>query len=522
MSDTLTHTQDSKKETSQLSSEGAMSMAPPVFQLMASPVAQLATDPDSTTYNDGKFEINDPAAVIRDKDAGWAAIKYKKGDTDLPKKKDGDKEVPDESFVGKDKTIPNGTKVDIDDIYIQPAASKTDQDTIKYVHCKDFGWTAVSNIKGGLKNESVGELQAVKPLSTDPTHYTVAVEKAVILKAGDRYPTRADNSMIPKDTEVTVEDAFSGYDLDNSPRNLSKVTFGSDTVYTSTANYSTKAHDKANPKKRKITAGDANIRDAVSSYIPATGTLALGKHVVIGTPDVKTTGTYVEVFEAVKAEGSDTYAKGASLGWTNMLNLTQGFHTDLKGKNAMWNQVVPDGRYDRAKGKDTEGTAKFTGNDDMIKIVDSKGNIEYVAKEIWPSLKGMLDAAQAAGQDLQLNTGFRDWDYQVTLINAGFPANPVGYSTHQRGIAVDLNNKQDTNTGGINWWMERNAYKYNFLRTYKGFDEGHHWEYRPSQVIAPVEVEKSGTKYTKTTFATFASESTDLWTRSYVLDPVKP
>ncbi len=409
MSDSLTHTHDSKDKNAQLTSEGGVSMAPPAFQLQAGPIAQLAseTDPDSTSYSEGKFEIANAAAVIRDKDASWAAIKYKKGDADLPKKKEGDKEVADESFVGRDKTIPNGSKVDIDDVYVQKAASNTDQDSIKYVHCVGFGWTAVSNIKGGLKNESVGVMEAVKPLSTDPTHYTVAVTNAVILKSGDRYPTRADNSVIPINTEITVEETFSGYYLDNSPHDLAKVTFGSETVYTSTGNYSTKAHDKANPKKRKITVADANIRDAVPSYIPATGTLALGKHVVIGAQDAKTTGTYTEVFEAQKAEGSDTYTKGGSLGFTNMLNLTHGFHTDLKGKNGMWNQVIPDGRYDRAKGKDTEGTSKFTGNDDMIQMVDSKGNIEYVSKTIWPSLKGMLDAAQAAGQDLQLNTGLQ-------------------------------------------------------------------------------------------------------------------
>ena len=259
----------------------------------------------------------------------------------------------------------------------------------------------------------------------------------------------------------------------------------------------------------------------MSSYIPATGTLALGKHVVIGTPAEKTTGTYVEVFEATKAEGSETYAKGSSLGWTNLLNMTHGFHTDLKGKNAMWDQVIPDGRYDRAKGKDTEGTAKFTGNDDMVKMVDSQGKIEYVAKEIWPGLKGMLDAANAAGHDLQLNTGFRDWDYQQAMIDQGYKANPVGYSSHQCGIAVDLNNKNDISVGGTNWWMERNAYKYGFVRTYQKFEEGHHWEYRPSETTSPVEIEKDGAKFTKYTFATFVSESQAIWDRSYVLDPVK-
>lgn len=521
MSDSPVHAQEAKSQNAQLANEGGASMSPPVFQLQASPVAQLATDPDATSYNEGKFEIGDPAAVIRDKDASWAAIKYKKGDADLPKKKVGDKEVPDESFVGKDKTIPLGTKVDIDDVHILKATTATGQDAVQYVHVVGYGWTAVGNIKGGLKNESVGVKEAVKPLSTDPSHYTVAVENAVILKSGDRYPTRADNSVIPMGTEIEVEETFTGYYLDNTARSLAKVTYGGNTVYTSTGNYSTKAHDKANPKKRKITVADANIRDAVPSYIPASGTLALGKHVVVGSPDTKTTGTYTEVFEAKKAETGDTYTKGASLGWTNMDNLTQGFHTDIKGKNAMWNQVHPDERYDRAKGKDTEGTAKFTGNDDMIQMVDSNGKIEYVAKSIWPDLKRMLDDANAAGHALQLNTGFRDWDYQIRMIDAGYKANPVGYSTHQRGIAVDLSNKGDTAEGGTNWWMERNAYKYKFARTYKGFDEGHHWEWRPGEIVAPTEITKSGTKYMKYTFATFKSESTAIWDRSYVLDPIK-
>ncbi|MBL0019542.1 MAG: D-alanyl-D-alanine carboxypeptidase family protein [Bacteroidetes bacterium] len=522
MSDSPTFAQEPKKESAQLTSEGGVSMAPPAFQLKAGPVAQLAKDPDSTSYNEGKFEIANAAAVIRDKDAAWAAIKYKKGDADLPKKKVGDKEVADESFVGKDKTIPNGTKVDVDDVYIQKATTSAGQDTLLYAHCVGFGWTAVSNIKGGLKNESVGELQAAKPLSTDPSHYTVAVEKAVILQAGNRYPTRADNSVIPINTEITVEETFSGYYLNNAPQKLAKVTYAGNTVYTSTGNFSAKAHDKANPKKRKITVADANIRDAVPSYIPATGTLALGKHVVIGTPVEQTTGTYVEVFAAAKPEGSETYTKGDSLGWTNLLNLTQGFHTDLKGKNGMWDQVIPDGRYDRLRNDDTAGTAKFTGNDDMIQIVDSDGKIEYVSKLIWPSLKQMLDAANAAGINLQLNTGFRHWDYQVAMINAGYPANPVGFSNHQIGMAVDLNNrKEPSNTSGKNWWMERNAYKYGFVRTYATEDEGHHWEYRPAEVTQPVVVEKGGVKYMKYTFASYTSESTSMWNRSYVLDKIE-
>lgn len=479
-----------------------------------------------TSYTEVEFEIDNPDAIIRDKGKGWKAIIYQRRDTDLPTKEVRGKAVPDKSFIGVKKTIPNGTKVMIDDVYIDKATTKTGQDKIKYVHCVNFGWTSVGNIKGRLKNESVGIMKAVAPVSNDPTHYTVAVSKAVVLKPGNRYPRLKDNSIIPFHTTVNLEESFSGYYLDNTQRELAKVTYGGRTVYTSAGNFPDKAHDGTKLQARIINDGAAYIREAEESYIPDVGkrALALGSFVVIGTPQERKTGTYVEVFTALKKEGQSgkkaTYSKGDSLGWTNMLNLQQGLHTDIKGRNAMWNQVIPDQRYDRAKGKDTEGVAKFTGNKDMIKVVDSKGDIEHVAQEIWPSLKQMLDAARAAGQDLHLNVGFRDWDYQQAMIDGPWAANPVGYSTHQRGIAVDLNNKKETAKGGLNWWMERNAYKFGFVRTYKQYKEGHHWEYLPEEVVAPVEVERRGKKYMKYTFASFASKSKNIWDRNHVLDPI--
>jgi|GEM_PF-3949660 len=476
---------------------------------------------DTTTYKNRQFEIDDAEAIIRDKRRGWKAIQYGRRDDDLPTKNENGREVPDKSFVGKNKLIPFGAKVKIDDVFILEANSKTAPDKIRYVHCVGYGWTSVGNIKGELKNESVGVMVAVKSLSNEPSHFTVAVKNAVILTDGNRYPTLEDKSRIPKGTEVVIEESFVACYLNNTPRNLAKVTYGGKTVYTSSGNFPSEPHDVNDPKKRKITDIAAYIREAVSSYIPETGKrpLALGTHIIIGNSEKKETGVYVEVFEADKQRGGG-YSKGELLGWTNRLNLTEGFHTDLKGLNAMWNQVIPDQRYDRAKGKDTEGVAKFTGNEDMIKVVDSKGHIEHVAKEIWSSFKQMLDTAQSDGQNLLLNVGFRDWAYQQAMVDGPWAANPPGYSSHQRGVAVDLNNKTKTGKGGINWWMERNAYRFGFVKTYQKFNEGHHWEYRPEEIVAPFEIEKGGKKYMKYTFATYTSTSTHIWERSHVLDPI--
>lgn len=486
------------------------------------------TQDSSNSYREGTYEVSNTMAVIRDKDNKWVSIKYKADDKDLPTKlNENKKEVPDTSFIGKSKTIPQGTKVSIDDVYIEVSASKTSNDQLKYVHAVGYGWTSASNIKGGLKNESVGVMSAVKPVSEADGHYTVAVKDAVILKPGNRYFLFEDKKKIALNTTVTEKDIFTGYYADNRGRNLAKIDVNGATTFTAKSNYSSKPHDPKKPKERQIIDSAAYERREVSSYIPDTtkGTMDLGSYVIIGTESKKETGTYVEVFSVTQQkneDGESTYTKGTSLGWTNSLNLTKGFHTDLKGLNAKWDQVIPDERYDRAKGKDTQGTAKFTGNDDMIKIVDSKSDIEHVSMEMWPSLKSMLDAANADGINLQINTGFRDWDYQQAMVDGPWAANPAGFSSHQRGIAVDLNNKTDISVGGINWWMERNAYKFGFVRTYKKYNEGHHWEYRPNEVVLPKEVEINGTKYMKYTFATFSSKSNSIWDRNHVLDEIKP
>ena len=469
------------------------------------------------TFKETKFVISDQKSIIRDNE--WKAIKYKKGDNDLPLKKGKDgKDFFDESYIGKEKIIPKGKTVTIDDVYIKKNKSNLINDKLLYVHIKGFGWTSVDNISGGLKGHSVGVLVADRPLSETDNHYTVAVENSPVLIEGNRYPKYGDNRVIAMNKEVELIEKFSGYYGSDKKRSLAKIKYDDEIAFTSYGNLSKTPLSKEKSKMRTVVDNKAYLRKETSSYIPKDSEkLSLGDFVVVCNEVKKNTGSYVEIYTSNKLE--EEFVKGNKIGWTNKLNLFPGLHSDLKSKNSKWDQVIPDERYDRAIGKDTEGTAKFIGNDDMIQIVDSKGEIEYISKLIWPSLKNMLGSAKSDGHNLQLNTGFRSWDSQQALVDdPRYAANPAGYSNHQIGIAVDLNNKLDTEKNGINWWMERNAYKFGFVRTYKKYKEGHHWEYRPNEVTKPVEVEKEGKKYIKYVFATFESGSDSIWDRNSVYD----
>lgn len=485
---------------------------------MAAEVIERAATPQDATFKGATFVVASKKAIIRNKADNWNPIKYKAGDADLPKKVVNGVEVPDTSFIGKSKIIPEGTLVQVEDVFIEKAAKTSANDILRYVFATGYGWTHVDNLKDGLKNHSVGVLEAIKPISTAEGYFTVALEKAVVLTPGKRYITFSNLGTIPLGSIVSLESTFEGYFESNKKQKIAKVQHGALSVFTSAGNLAANAHDQTKPALRKIVDTNAYQRQEIDSFIPdpTKSPMFLGKFLMGGRQVRAGSQDYLEVFDVVKSEG--VYNKGSFIGWTNLLNLIPGLHTDLRGINAKWSQVVPDERYDREKGKNPEGTAKFVGNDDMIRVVDSMGQVEVVSQLIWPKLFDMLMAANADGQSLLINTGFRHWAYQQALINEGFQANPVGYSTHQIGTAVDLNNKNDIKKGGINWWMERNAYRFGFVRTYQKFAEGHHWEYRPDKVVPPTIVNINGKPYKKYTFASFVSDSTDIWDRSYVLD----
>lgn len=111
----------------------------------------------------------------------------------------------------------------------------------------------------------------------------------------------------------------------------------------------------------------------------------------------------------------------------------------------------------------------------------SVGSGEQMRAEAAASLSKMFSDAQAAGYTLVADSGYRSYDYQVSVYNRyvkewgqtytdTVSARP-GYSEHQTGWAVDIGTDGchvsdcfgDT-AGGK--WAQANAYKYGFLLRY--------------------------------------------------------
>lgn len=121
-----------------------------------------------------------------------------------------------------------------------------------------------------------------------------------------------------------------------------------------------------------------------------------------------------------------------------------------------------------------------------------------VHSDVWPHLKGMLDAARADGVELYVSSAFRSFDAQASIKNgykvtygAGtanqFSADQ-GYSEHQLGTAVDLATKS-SGAASLKFesdsaydWLQDNAHRYGFVLSYpKGntyyIFEPWHWRF---------------------------------------------
>lgn len=109
---------------------------------------------------------------------------------------------------------------------------------------------------------------------------------------------------------------------------------------------------------------------------------------------------------------------------------------------------------------------------------------KYMRADNAAALKTMVDAARAEGIHLNLQSGYRSYDFQVNLYNlyvkqqgkalADSQSARPGYSEHQTGLAADLGG---TTTPGCNVaecfantpegkWLAANAYKYGYVIRY--------------------------------------------------------
>ncbi|MCH4239424.1 MAG: M15 family metallopeptidase [Oscillospiraceae bacterium] len=109
-----------------------------------------------------------------------------------------------------------------------------------------------------------------------------------------------------------------------------------------------------------------------------------------------------------------------------------------------------------------------------------RGDGFRVDKRIEPQLEQMISAAQTAGIQLVLSSGYRSISEQQKLYHAesfapGAPVSvqPAGYSEHHTGLAVDIvtPSYRSLNAGFAGTaaakWLSSNAWKYGFIQRYQ-------------------------------------------------------
>lgn len=127
----------------------------------------------------------------------------------------------------------------------------------------------------------------------------------------------------------------------------------------------------------------------------------------------------------------------------------------------------------------------FLGNDyvpkDLVEISSaySSGG-KKMTKEAAKAFEDMAKAAKQAGYNVRAVSTYRSYDYQTNLYNnyaskdgkekADTYSARAGYSEHQTGLAVDVDNVKTTYTkfGDTKEfiWMKENSYKYGFILRY--------------------------------------------------------
>lgn len=123
---------------------------------------------------------------------------------------------------------------------------------------------------------------------------------------------------------------------------------------------------------------------------------------------------------------------------------------------------------------------------------------EHVSSVMAPALEQMVASAKQQGISLNLQSGYRSYQFQVTLYNDyvardgkakadTYSARP-GHSEHQTGLAADLGGTSDPACnvaqcyGGTveGKWLAANAYKFGFILRYPKADENiTGYEYEP-------------------------------------------
>ena len=397
--------------------------------------------PFQASFVGKEFEIDDAYAQVRHEDG--TARRYAAGDTIPAGKKAGDPVV-----------IPQGTKVKV-------SGTKGEGDASRVVNVDGWGWTKASNLRGDFHGETLSRIDA-KFLSLDPTHKTVGNPKATIRTKGTSYPAAKPAAVIPKGTVVRV----TGTGSEATVVRVSALD-GTDLGWTKKANLTAAADGTF-----KVNTAQATRRVETIGYAATRATIPIGTLVVVVevSSDSDPKGAYLRVAKTKQDGGKRV--KGDELGWTAAANLVDGWTEDIHSATSTW-----------------EGGA-FTGQIDVVDIVDEGGDTERASEAGLSPFRRLQQAAAAAGHDLQIESGFRTYEEQRALrakylAGTGNKAAEAGKSNHQNGIALDLNTKGfDT---AIYEWMTQHAPTYGYIRT---VDKEHwHWEHHPAEAA---EMAKTG------------------------------
>lgn len=397
--------------------------------------------PFQASFVGKEFEIDDAAAQVRNEDG--TPRRYAAGDT-----------IPDDKLAGDSVVIPQGTKVKI-------SATKGEGDANRLVNVEGWGWTKATNLKGDFHGETLSRIDATF-LSREPTHKTVGNPKATLRTKGTSYPAVKPAATIPKGTVVKVGATGS----DPTVVRIAAMD-GTDLGWTKKANLTAAADTTFTVNNTQATKRVETI-----GYSPTSATIPIGTLVIVEevSADSVPKGAYVRVAKTKQDGGKRV--KGEELGWTAASNLVDGWTEDIYSATATW-----------------EGGA-FTGQIDVVDIVDEGGDTERASEAGMSPFRLLQQAAAAAGHDLQIESGFRTYEEQKALrakylAGTGNKAAEAGRSNHQNGIALDLNTKGfDT---AIYEWMTEHAPTYGYIRT---VDKEHwHWEYHPAEAA---EMAKAG------------------------------
>lgn len=173
-------------------------------------------------------------------------------------------------------------------------------------------------------------------------------------------------------------------------------------------------------------------------------------------------------------ESNNTAAGQAASGYENVGKTSKGFNIQMKnGATYIDGYLIANKTYALP--------STFIPENPETPVTEARSN-KSLDKDLMAAFRKMQADATANGLNIYIASGYRSYDYQVSLYNryvakdgkaaADTYSSRPGNSEHQTGLCFDLNSIEDsfqyTNEGK---WVDNNCYKYGFcIRFPKGKD----------------------------------------------------